>query len=93
MEVLKFWSGDRYWTNQHLGCMGWSVHLCAYCAQSVYHFLGRYSVKCTLPATSDVCKILQHSGELPQCNLCGGLSGGEGSGPKDIWPIATPLPD
>ena len=48
----------RYWTDQHLQCMGWPVYLSACCALTVYHFLGKYSVKCTPLATSDVCQTL-----------------------------------
>ena len=55
---IEIWSAGRYWTDQHLKCIGWPVYLSAYCALSVYHFLGKYSVKCTLLATSDVCQTL-----------------------------------
>ena len=56
MEVLEFWFVSGHWPHWHLGCMGWSMCLCIYHVLSVYHFLGKYSVKHTPLATSYVCQ-------------------------------------
>ena len=58
MEVLELWFAGRYWAGWHLGCIGWPVCLSAYRALSVYHLLGKYSVKCTLLTTLYVCQAL-----------------------------------
>ena len=56
LEVPKFWFVGQYWTNKHLGCMGWPVYLPMCCDLSVCHFSGMYSVEHTLLVTPYICK-------------------------------------
>ena len=56
MEVPEVWFACRYWTNWHLGCIGWPVYLSAYCTLPVHCFLGKHSVKHTLFAPLYLCQ-------------------------------------
>ena len=36
MEVPEFWFVDRYWNDQHLGCMGWPMWVCLHIVFCLY---------------------------------------------------------
>ena len=44
MEVLELQFAGRYQSNQHLGCIGWTVYRFPCYILSVHHFQGKYSV-------------------------------------------------
>ena len=88
LEVSKLWVVNRHQTNQHLGCMGWSVCLFAYLSLVVQHLQVGCSVKHTLLIAKYACwapLALVSRVTLFTCNSKSGFLGRKGSGSKGIW--------
>ena len=70
LEVPKLWVVNRCWTNQHLGCRGWSACLFMYLSLAVQYLPTGCSVKHTMLITKHACWALlaKCPGELSQCN-------------------------
>ena len=92
---IKIWFTRQCWTNQHLGCMGWSAYWSICGVLSMYHFLE--GVQCNMHSTYNI-KCLPSMTHLSvQVNTLDKTSqvdswAGKGVDQRTFCPVATPLP-